>query len=364
MRRLSLLRYFLSKRTRAPVSLVHFVTHRCNARCAHCFVDRGQPMYSGQELSLNEIEQIAASLHGRVYHVSLAGGEPSLREDLAAIGAAYARLAEARSMLIVSNGSRPEALQRAAAQVLEASQRLDLIVSLSIDEIGDAHDASRRMPGLFEKVIESYERLATLKDRGLSLNANFTLTRHNQDRAVRILREASRLMPEASFSLTAVRGRTADSAGAAIDAQKYAEADEFLQHRSAEGEMPAVYENFSFGRRVLNARKDLLREEVKRVLQGRAPRGACYAAKLTGVLMADGSVYPCELIAEPLGNVRDFSYDFPALWRSAHAESVRRGIDVAKCACTYECAWGVNVLFGVNHLPRLLAALVAGRPAR
>lgn len=359
MKPLSLLRYFLSKRTRAPVSLVHFVTHRCNARCAHCFVDRSQPMYSGQELSLNEIKQVAASMRGRVYHVSLAGGEPTLREDLLDIAEAYALGAHVRSMLIVSNGSRPDALARTAAEMLDAHPRLDLIVSLSVDEIGEAHDASRRLPGLFENVLESYERLARLRDRGLSLNANLTLTRHNQGRAVEILRDAAKRMPNASFSLTAVRGRPADAEAAAIDAQKYEEAQDFLQQCRAQGGMPAVYENFSFGCRILNARKDVLREEVKRVLRGQAPRGACYAAKLTGVLMADGTVYPCELLDRPLGEVRDFSCNFPALWRSAQAESVRRGIRVAECACTYECAWGVNVLFGLNYLPRLLAALVA-----
>ena len=37
---------FVSRRT--PISLVHFVTERCNARCAHCFIDfDNQPRHEG-----------------------------------------------------------------------------------------------------------------------------------------------------------------------------------------------------------------------------------------------------------------------------------------------------------------------------
>ena len=354
---LSLARLYLSKRTRAPVALVHFVTNRCNARCSHCFIDRGLAMYSGEELGLAEIQTVADSLRDSVYHVSLTGGEPTLREDLADIAIAYADRARVGSMLIASNGSQPDTLSQAITHILDASPTLDLIVSLSIDEIGPAHDATRGMPGLFAKALSTYERLLPLKGRGLSLNANLTLTRHNQGRAVEILSEAMETMPEASLSLTAVRGRTADPNAKALAAQRYGEASHFLHNCCDEGKLPPVYENFAVGRRLLNARKWVLRGEIERLLAGHQPRGNCYAGKLTGVLMANGSVYPCELLSRPMGNVRDFDLDFPSLWQSEGAETVRRSIDEAKCACTYECAWGANVLFGLRYLPHLVAAL-------
>lgn len=358
---LSLARLFLSKRTRAPVALVHFVTNRCNARCSHCFIDRDLAMYSGEELSLAEIHTMADSLRGSVYHVSLTGGEPTLREDLADIAIAYATKARVGSMLVASNGSQPDTLRQVTAGILDASPELDLIVSLSVDEIGPAHDVARGLPGLFAKVLSSYEHLLPLKDRGLSLNANLTLTRHNQDRAVEILREAMEAMPEASLSLTAVRGRTADPDANVLAAQRYNQASHFLHSCSEAGKLPPVYENFAFGRRLLNARKWILRDEIERLLEGHQPRGNCYAGKLTGVLMANGTVYPCELLSRSMGNVRDSGLDFPALWQSAAAEAVRRTIDVAECACTYECAWGANVLFGLRYLPSLLAALLPPR---
>jgi len=341
--------------------LVHFVTNRCNARCCHCFIDRGLARYSGQELSLAEIQATVDSFRGSVYHVSLTGGEPTLRVDLPDIAIAYASRAGVGSMLIPTNGSQPDTLRQVTERILDASSTLDLIVSLSIDEIGQAHDTVRGIPGLFANVLSSYERLLPLKDQGLSLNANLTLTRHNQDRAIDILSEAMKALPEASLSLTAVRGQTADPDAKALAAQRYAEASHFLHNCCDEGKLPPVYENFAFGRRLLNARKWILRDEIERLLGGHRPRGSCYAGKVTGVLMANGTVYPCELLARPMGNVRDFGLDFPALWRSADAEAVRRTIDAVKCACTYECAWGANVLFGPRYLPSLLAALLRPR---
>ncbi len=358
MNRIRLVQSFFRKRGPAPVSLVHFVTARCNARCAHCFVDRRLGMYQGEELALDEIERLAESLAGRVYHVSLGGGEPTLRDDLARIALAYGQRARVRTMLIVSNGSRPDALCEVAERMLADCPRTDLIVSLSVDEVGDAHDALRGMPGLFDALMGSYHALAPLKARGLSLNANFTLSNRNQARALEVVDKAMKLMPEASFSLTAVRGDTAEPDASEIDPGVYGAVADLLARRVATGHQPAEYDNFVFGRRLLNARKHLLREHILRVLRGEPAIGECYAGQLSGVLMANGSVYPCEMLDRCMGQVRDFGFDFSKLWRSPAAQAVRGSIDVKQCACTYECAWGVNLMFGLRHMPRLLAAFV------
>ena len=41
-----------------PISLVHFVTNRCNARCSFCFIDFENPNTFANELTLNEIEKL------------------------------------------------------------------------------------------------------------------------------------------------------------------------------------------------------------------------------------------------------------------------------------------------------------------
>ena len=41
-----------------PVSIVHFLTNRCNARCSFCFIDFDNKDTFKGELTLDEIEQL------------------------------------------------------------------------------------------------------------------------------------------------------------------------------------------------------------------------------------------------------------------------------------------------------------------
>ena len=50
-----------------PISLVHFITNRCNARCSFCFIDFDNPETFKGELSLEEIEEINKKIWGNHY---------------------------------------------------------------------------------------------------------------------------------------------------------------------------------------------------------------------------------------------------------------------------------------------------------
>ena len=41
-----------------PLSLVHFLTNRCNARCSFCFIDFDNPLTFKNELTLEEIDKV------------------------------------------------------------------------------------------------------------------------------------------------------------------------------------------------------------------------------------------------------------------------------------------------------------------
>ena len=51
--------YFKKK---TPVSLIHFLTNRCNARCSFCFIDFENPNIFKNELTLNEIDKMTKTL--------------------------------------------------------------------------------------------------------------------------------------------------------------------------------------------------------------------------------------------------------------------------------------------------------------
>ena len=65
-----------------PVSLVHFITNRCNARCSFCFIDFDNKNTFKGELTLDEIDQMTKNLGKSLLNVNLTGGEPLLEKIL------------------------------------------------------------------------------------------------------------------------------------------------------------------------------------------------------------------------------------------------------------------------------------------
>ena len=65
-----------------PVSVVHFVTNRCNARCSFCFIDFEDPKTFAGELSIEEIDKLTKNLGKSLLNVNMTGGEPFARKDL------------------------------------------------------------------------------------------------------------------------------------------------------------------------------------------------------------------------------------------------------------------------------------------
>ncbi|MBI2315531.1 MAG: SPASM domain-containing protein [Betaproteobacteria bacterium] len=80
----------------------------------------------------------------------------------------------------------------------------------------------------------------------------------------------------------------------------------------------------------------------------------CYAGRLNLVLTEAGGVYPCEMLTETFGNVRDFNYDLARILRAEPAQAVTRSIQEARCHCTHECYAMTNILFNPRRYPALL----------
>ena len=71
--------YFKKK---TPISLIHFLTNRCNARCSFCFIDFDNPKTFAGELTLDEIEKMTKNMGDTLLNVNFTGGEPFARKDI------------------------------------------------------------------------------------------------------------------------------------------------------------------------------------------------------------------------------------------------------------------------------------------
>ena len=115
--------YNLQIARKYPVSLVHFVTNRCNARCSFCFIDFDNPKTFRNELTLSEIDKITKNIGPNLTNVNLTGGEPFARKDILDIARCYFKNTNVESITMPSNGSLPKRMVKFAKSISKEFQK-------------------------------------------------------------------------------------------------------------------------------------------------------------------------------------------------------------------------------------------------
>ena len=145
-----------------PVTLIFFVTSRCNLRCSHCFYWQELNTASDKELSIDEIRKIARSFKHPV-SLSLTGGEPFLRKDLKEIIEAFHEGCGTKEVGIATNGTLTENTVETIRSILEAGNLSNLSVQVSLDGLEQTHDAIRGVKGSFQKAMATIVIIGTGK---------------------------------------------------------------------------------------------------------------------------------------------------------------------------------------------------------
>ena len=102
-----------------PISLVHFLTNRCNARCSFCFIDFDDENTFKGELSLDEIDKLTKKLGNSLLNVNFTGGEPFARKEIIDIAKKYIDNTTIQSIYITTNGSLPDRVEKFAKEITE-----------------------------------------------------------------------------------------------------------------------------------------------------------------------------------------------------------------------------------------------------
>jgi MoaA/NifB/PqqE/SkfB family radical SAM enzyme len=351
---LSLARRILRKRG-MPVQLIHFVTARCNARCAHCFY--WKKLNAGaDELSVDEVRRVARSI-GKFFFLIATGGEPFLREDFVDLIDAYYTESGIRSLNVPTNGILVEKIRADSEMILARCPGLSFNITLSLDGIGADHDRIRGVDGCFAKAVETYWKLFELKKRypRFDLTVVTTMNRLNQDKMRDIYSFVRDVLKADIYTVNLVRGDAKAPSMKEVDVDRYRAINERILSEYKYKRNKVVYRNLSDFKRHLRCRVNALRyRAIADTLERGEYISPCYAGLLDGVMYESGDVFPCELLDAKLGNVREAGYDFPKIWYSPRADEVRERIRRERCFCTHECNWRNNILFNPAYLMRLV----------
>ena len=100
-----------------PISVVHFLTNRCNARCSFCFIDFDDPITFKGELTLGEIEKLTKSFGKSLLNVNLTGGAPFARKDIIDIAKLYILNSTIQSIYVTTNASLPDRIENFVKEI-------------------------------------------------------------------------------------------------------------------------------------------------------------------------------------------------------------------------------------------------------
>jgi MoaA/NifB/PqqE/SkfB family radical SAM enzyme len=331
-----------------PVNLTVSVTYSCPSRCATCDIWQKKV----DDLSVDEYGRIFPTLGKVPIWVTLSGGDQFVRSDFAEIVRLVRTQIEPSIVNIPMNGVITERIFQLLPKIAHYTVGAQLVLNLSVDEIGLEHDRLRGADRNFEKLKAVAELIHDLKKTyaHIVLGVHTVISKFNVTRIPEIEREARAIFRPDSYIAEVAEKRvelkTMDK-DITPDPASYRRAVAHLSqairaHRSTHP-VARLVESLRLEYYELSAR---ILEEQRQVID-------CYAGWASAQLAPDGHVWGCCVRAESVGNVRDHGYDFGAVWFGPRADAFRRSVRAHECACPLANASYTNLLLDAPSLARV-----------
>ena len=347
---------YISKKE--PISLIHFITNRCNARCSFCFIDFDDPNTFKGELSIEEIDKLTKTLGNSLLNVNFTGGEPFARSDLTEIAKLYIKNTTIQSIYITTNASLPDRIENFVKEITSLEKKIELGIQISIDDFPNEHNKVRKIKNLFDHCIDTYFRL---KKYGEYVNASvsITVTHENCDNIKNIFEYLFVKCKVDSIKCAIVRDEGVYKTPE-IKKKKIFEAYSWLTSKISELSDQNLLKNYnkeSLQGRLHNEKDKISWDLVKQMYLEPKYISPCHAGSLFGVISASGLIYPCEILEDKvLGDLRKNEMNFMKIWNNNETSNVKKFIKKTNCNCTYECALSYNILSNYRYQHKLIKA--------
>ena len=332
-----------TRREKRLGTVILFVTSRCNSFCQTCFYhnELNQP----GDMTFAEIEKVSRTMPS-ITDLWLSGGEPTLRHDASQIIDLFVRNNGVQRLIIPTNGLVKARVCQIVDEALGTHPELELYLNVALDGQGETHDRIRGVPGHWEKTLDCIDELYPLKDKyrdRFRLNVNTVICAGNYTEIESLAEFMWHNFSLDGHYFNIVRGETLVG-------------DEIKQVPPEA--LPHVYAYVSqltrrYGDRMF-AQDDALKRFVKNVAyvgtitthyrtqNANFDRSTqwpfpCTAGETIAVIDYNGDVRACEL-REKFATLKDYDYDFGALWNAQSRQDELGMIDGGKaCWCTHVC---------------------------
>jgi len=344
-----------------PLNLTFSITNVCQSRCKTCNIwelYQNQPEKRHEELTLEEIEKIFQSM-GHIYVFNISGGEPFLRPDISEIIASACKHLSPGIVHIPTNAISKNRIETKTREILEMLKRnyphTQLTIKPSLDHIEEKHDEIRGVPGNYSKVMEVYQRLKEFQSDypNLHVELGTVISRWNVGDVKEIAQHVTKL------GVDSYRNEIAEQRSEMFNTQNDITPDA-AQYDQAIGffvqQIRQHMQNRKMFQRITNAFRLVYYGLAIRILKENRQVIPCYAGISNVHLTPYGDIWACCTLGydKPMGNLREYHYDFKALWNHPAAQKVRTYIREGHCNCPMANQTYSNILM---HTPALLRVL-------
>ena len=351
----------LGKPVLLPFNYTLSVTYRCNSRCKTCKIWRIQKRIPLEaELTLEEWKKILKSLGDSPYWITISGGEPFLRRDLTEIIKMIDQYNRPKIINIPTNGVLWKIIPRKTEEILDnISSETNLILNFSLDGIGRDHDQIRGTPNNYIFLKRAYKEVSKLKDKycNLVVGIHTVVSSWNVDKFPIIYDTVMKeFNPDQYVAEIAEERNEMENIGEGVtpSPEKCAKAMNYLINQ--------VEKDLKQGKwKGLTKVTEALRIEYYKLVRDLYLTGKqqipSYAGFASAQISPIGEVWECAVYATPMGNLREYDYDFEKLWCSSRAKEVRRRVKTEH-VCPLANESYTNMLFHMKTLFKVVVRLL------
>ena len=328
-----------------PLNLTLSPSPKCNSRCLTCNIW----MKREDELTIDEWDKVLASLGKAPYWFTISGGEPLMYPHVVELAELAYRHCAPGVINIPTNSLLPTIPDR-VERIAKACPESQLIINLSLDGIGAKHDYIRGIPGNFVKFEERLRQLLSLKKKfkNLTIGIHSVVSVFSVGHLDELIAYADKSGADQFITEIAEPRVELDTVGLPItpSQKEYTQAiDRLITYVESK--------QFSGVAKITEALRVEYYKLVKRILDEKDQVIDCYAGWVSAQIYANGTVWPCCVRADNLGNLRDHNYDFKEIWFGEKIREARRSIAAKECHCPLANASYTNMLHDIPTLTRV-----------